>query len=254
MQARIFTGGDVVMPKLEDKRKEMFCMYYAFTSRFMTKKDICKWAGYGNEDSSDNYLSVQANRLCKDPKVRARVAEIQLEFNLEMGDELIRDTLIRRLVGAINCDITKYFKTRRIKTDSGRVVQDTFLAEPDYKKWSEFDRLAVTGFDSKTGNPIFMDKMKALQLLANIFIEKGDLEQQNNMSETYKNAGLLHLKENDPEMYQFIDKLRHVPKADMPVDDSEIAEGDISESDEDYVVTDDLVDDDWDNTDCFVDL
>lgn len=240
------------MPKLSDEKRELFCIYYAFMNKYWTNATVCKKAGYGNETSSINYLSAQASRLLNEEEVRNRISELQIKYNIAQGDDLVRETIISKLLSILNLDITKYHKSRKVKLKSGRVVQDIFLANSDFSTWDESDRLLVKGFNSKTGLPEFMDKDKALHSLINIFIDKKDLEEQNNNEEAYRKAGLAYVKSSDPEVYELFKKYGIIVQ-DNPQDVA-IPEGDIEESDEVEVETEELDDKDWDDIDCFTDL
>lgn len=193
------------MAKLANVKKERFARLYAMYSGLIDNKDIVIAAGYAENSRNKSYASSQASRLLAERDVALRIQEIREEYNMMQGDGVIRDHIVRYLCGVLNLDITQYFKVNQVTSRSGRIYQDIILKNKDFNNMPASVRKLITGFDTKTGNPIFIDKFKALSMLKEIFVDTKDQVVIEDMAKMFSDADLQLAAENDPALNKFID-------------------------------------------------
>lgn len=149
------------MGRILKTQEEAFCRSMAFED--ISKAEACRKAGYGNSNSHASYFATQASRMMEKPEIVFRIQELRDEEakkDIDLGN-----TIIQSLKKAAFRDGTKYMKVYQTQLENGRVAQDTVLAEKDFSKWSEEDKTLIDHFDSRTGNPVFIDKKWAIEKL-----------------------------------------------------------------------------------------
>lgn len=175
------------MGKLLKTQEEAFCKIMAFED--VSKAEACRRAGYGKGNSHQSYYTTQANRMLSKPEIVFRIQELRNEEakkDLDLGK-----TTLEFIKQAAFYDPTKYMKVYQTQLENGRVAQDVILNERDFTKWSEIDRKMIDHFDSKTGNPVFVDKRWAIEKLMKLLglgVETGITIED--IQSLFSNAGL----------------------------------------------------------------
>lgn len=156
------------MAKLRNARMEKFCQFMAREG--CDPSEACFKAGYGVDahPKCDSYHAMQGSRLMCRKDVVFRIQEIRDGVCIEEKDK--RETMIERLYKIINYNPAKYMQVYQTCLENGRTVQDTIIKKDftDFTKWDEDDLAMIDHFDSRTGNPVFLDKKWAFEKLLKI--------------------------------------------------------------------------------------
>lgn len=156
------------MARLRNSRMEEFCRLIAHED--LEPSEACFRAGYGVDQhpKRDSYHAMQAARLMTRKDVVIRIQELRDHVCIVEKDK--RETMIETLYKIVNYNPTKYMKVYQTALEDGRLVQATLLRKEftDFTKWDPEDLKLIDHFDSKTGNPVFMDKKWAFEKLLKI--------------------------------------------------------------------------------------
>lgn len=193
------------MGELKNAKKEKFCQLVAMYEGVMSKADMVRECGYGNEDSPYNYFTSIASRFLQELSVQERIREIRIANGIPVDDAKIRGEIIGLLYGIVFADYTKHLGVRDYTTSNGAPRQQVYIKDKDFSTWSKLDRQLTQGFTSG-GMPVFLDKHKALTMLTNIVVDMKNNEEIEDLKKLFIKSGLLYgIDEEGKNMKKFLD-------------------------------------------------
>lgn len=186
------------MPVIPNPKKEKFARLYATKQGELSRREMVKRAGYGDGSTNDKYLSSCASRLLAEPIVAERIKEIRNDMGIPIDEEDIRKDMVYLLYNVVFGDFTKHMMLHTTTTKMGNMKQCALVKDTDFCDWSPIERKCVQGFDRVTGNPIFIDKMKAFDKLKELVIRQDDDKVVEDIKNAYFSAGLMYGLNNEP--------------------------------------------------------